>query len=94
MTTGTFEIMTTGKFAPTAVVDGVTVTPEGWMWILALAINGIDWAVKQVDDPAFDMRGRIADYKRRQRLHQVDLQIEELEQRLAKYRIEREGLRS
>lgn len=86
--------METHSFAPQAVVDGVTVTPENWMWIVALAMNGVGWAVKLADDPVFDMRGKIVDYERRRRLHSVDLSIEDLEQRLAQLRAERNDLLS
>jgi len=40
-------------FAPTAVVDGRTVTPPGWMWIFAFAINGCKWAIQTADTEEF-----------------------------------------
>jgi len=46
-------------FAPTAMVDGQCVTPEGWMWILSWALVGVPWAVKTATDPEYDMRSRM-----------------------------------
>ncbi len=74
------------KFAPTAVIDGVTVTPEPWMWILSYALNGVAWAVEEASSTQFDLRGKIDDYNRRRRSHFAKIEIEHLESQLAKYK--------
>ncbi len=63
-------------FAPTVVLDGRVVTPAGWMWVFALAMNGVPWAVELCDDPVYDMRGKI-------RAHLNECEAHEIEQRLA-----------
>lgn len=42
--------------------DGKTVTVHGWMLVLAFATKGIPWAVEQVRDPKYDIRGRMSEY--------------------------------
>ncbi len=43
-----------GRFAPKVHIDGVTVTPPGWMWIFAFAINGCEWAIKEASTEKFE----------------------------------------
>ncbi len=43
----------TERFAPTALVNGITVTPPGWMWIFAFAINGCKWAIETASTEEF-----------------------------------------
>ena len=45
--------MTVETFAPRVMVDGQAVTPEGWMWVLAFAIRGCDWAIEEASKPEF-----------------------------------------
>lgn len=73
----------TEKFAPTVMVDGSSVQPEGWMWILSFAIGGCDWAVKIASEPEFDLRGKMADYNRRHNIYHTEQMIERLERDLA-----------
>ncbi len=74
------------KFAPTIVVDGETVTPEPWMWILGYALAGVDWAVKEVRSPKYNLRSKIDDYNKRKQTHFAKIEIEYLECELAKYK--------
>lgn len=73
----------TEYITPSVLVDGVTVPLEGWMFVLACAIRGFDWAVKEALDPAFDMAGKVRDYERRRREHQWKVLIAESERSLA-----------
>jgi hypothetical protein len=41
------------RFAPTVVMDGRTVTPEGWMWVLGFALGGCEWAIKEANTESF-----------------------------------------
>lgn len=41
------------RFAPTVQVDGQTVTPTNWQWLLGFALGGCDWAKEAVLKPAF-----------------------------------------
>jgi hypothetical protein len=38
------------KFAPTVLVDGYTYTPPGWMWLLAFAREGVEWAKRDLEE--------------------------------------------
>ena len=39
--------------APSVVIDGKTVIPKNWMWILGFAIGGCGWAIKEASKPDF-----------------------------------------
>lgn len=71
------------SFAPTVIVDGQTVAPEGWMWVLGFALGGCQWAIDECEKTEFDLRGKICDYYRRKQLHEVDAEIERIEKRLS-----------
>ena len=80
----------TETFAPQVVVNGVTVTPEGWMWTLGFAMGGCQWAIDIVEDPAYDLRGKMIDYNKRrdiyfteQRIARLHTEIDALFDRLA-----------
>jgi hypothetical protein len=80
------------RFAPTVMVDGERVTPEGWMWILGFALGGVQWALDECEKPEFDLRGKIRDYYRRKQVYEINTEIERLEKRLKKLRLELDGL--
>lgn len=46
------------RFAPSVVVDGRTVQPEGWMWVLSFALAGVPWAVETASTDEFRDRCR------------------------------------
>jgi len=75
-------------FSPTAIVDGETVTPEGWMWVLAFALKGIEWAVEKAEDPEYDLRGKMADYEKRKNDYQLTNHMKRLEKELARVKKE------
>jgi hypothetical protein len=76
------------SFAPTVIVDGETVTPEGWMWVLGFAMGGVQWAIDECEKPEFDLRGKMRDYHRRKQVYKITSEIEMLEKRLEKLRLE------
>jgi hypothetical protein len=41
------------SFAPTVLIDGQTVTPPGWMWVLAYAAAGCKWAMRECETDAW-----------------------------------------
>lgn len=41
------------SFAPTLMVDGITITPKGYIWILGFALHGCEWAIKEASKPEF-----------------------------------------
>ena len=44
----------TESFAPSVLMsDGTTYKPRGWEWVLAFALRGCEWAVKEASDPGF-----------------------------------------
>lgn len=53
----------TVSFAPSVIVAGQTCTPPGWVWILALAINDVPWAVAEASKPEFIERMKGAGVK-------------------------------
>jgi hypothetical protein len=75
------------RFAPTVLVDGETLTPESWMWILAFALGGIQWAIDECEKAEFDLRGKIRDYYRRKQIYEITTEMEELEERLKNLRL-------
>lgn len=79
-------------FAPTVLVDGETVAPEGWMWILGFALRGVQWAMDECEKPEFDLRGKMCDYYRRKKVYEITTEIEEIEERLKNLRLELAGL--
>jgi len=53
------------SFAPTIIVNGETITPKGYEWVLGFALHGCEWAIKEDSKPEFlnTMRGLLADEK-------------------------------
>lgn len=47
------------SFAPTVLVDGKTVTPRGWMWVLGFAIAGCEWAIREASTEDFRSRAKL-----------------------------------
>ncbi len=46
-------------FSPTVLIkdeygDERTVTPPGWVWILAFAMAGCQWAIDEIESGKFD----------------------------------------
>ena len=46
------------SFAPTVMVDGRTITPPGWMWVMGLALGGVEWAIHECDTEGFKTKVR------------------------------------
>ena len=80
------------RFAPTVIVDGETVTPEGWMWVLGFALGGVQWAIDECEKPEFDLRGKMLDYHRRKHVYETTAEIEMLEKRIEKLRLKLSNL--
>lgn len=70
--------------APSVMINGRSYTPPGWMWIVAFAIGGAEWALKQVDTQEFHetVQTWIAEHK----CQNLEKQIADCEQHLAKLR--------
>ncbi len=83
--------MTTETFSPQVIVDGVTVTPEGWMWVLGFALRGVPWAVEAASKPEFT--ARVADYRRREKLYWAEREEAALAKRLDETRAQIAALR-
>lgn len=45
--------MNKSNFSPSIVVDGITITPKGYEWILGFAMHGCEWAIKEASKPEF-----------------------------------------
>lgn len=75
MTTATTTIR------PGVAIDGQTVYPPGWAWVLAFALRGVPWAVAEALKPEFDatVKAHFREYNRK-----CDMEdIAELEQQIA-----------
>ncbi len=46
------------SFAPTIKLDGETITPKGYEWVLGFALAGCEWAIKEATDPVFILKVR------------------------------------
>ena len=68
-------------FHPAVIIDGQTVHPEGWMYILAFAIAGIPWAIEEASKPEF--LETCKDYERRKAEYWCEKGIEAAEKRIA-----------
>lgn len=79
-------------FAPSVLVDGKTVTPPGWMWVLAFAIRDVPWAVAEVCKPDFEQR--IRDWHHELRTTQAEATVAALEARLAAAKQQLQDLRA
>ena len=74
-----------GSFAPSVIVDGRTITPAGWMWVIGFALAGCDWAVTEASKPEF--RAQVADWMRERKRIEAEQEIAALEQRIANIRV-------
>ena len=45
-------------FAPSVMVNGRTVEPPGWMWVLGFALRGCDWALRECETERFKTAAR------------------------------------
>lgn len=58
------------RFAPRVRIESpygsYDYTPEGWMWVLAFALRGVEWAIQEASKPEFRER-IIASLKERRR---------------------------
>lgn len=41
------------RFAPSVSINGRTITPPGWVWVLGFAIGGCKWAIEEAEKPEF-----------------------------------------
>ena len=57
------------KFAPTVLVDGLTITPPGWMWVFAYAIRGCEWAICEMEKDTF--KDKLRQYLKDKHCHHV-----------------------
>jgi len=71
----------TEHFAPGVVIDGVTVYPEGWMWVLGFALAGCEWAI--VEAERMNLRECARDYGRRRKLYFAELHVGQCKAELA-----------
>jgi len=69
------------NFAPTVMVDGRVVTPQGWMWVVGLALAGCEWAVVEASKP--DFREQVASWLLTEQRAKALQEIAALEQRIA-----------
>lgn len=58
-------------------------TPPGWMWVLALALRGVEWAMEEADTPKF--RAIINEYYHNEAIKRKETIITEYEEKLEKF---------
>ena len=78
--------METKKIPITVEIDGWTVQPEGWMWVLSWAIAGVPWALNKALDPTYDMDGKLRNYNLRKKEYHTKASLARAEAEVAKYR--------
>lgn len=76
--------MKTKTLTPSIMIDGQSVAPKGWIWILGFALGGCEWAIKQASTEAFK------DIIRNDLKHNYDKKIK---QQIARYQSLIDGLR-
>jgi hypothetical protein len=76
----------TETIQPGVLIDGQTVHPPGWMYVLAFALRGIPWAVQEATKPGFEPQVR--QYLQDQRNSQTLAEIDSLLARVAELRKE------
>ncbi len=74
------------SFSPTVKVDGRTVTPFGWMWVLGFALGGCEWAIREADTEEF--RARVLKSLKDEKMQHMEEEIKICERRIAKLRQE------
>lgn len=66
------------RFAPTVMVPTPSgpraYAPEGWMWVLAFALRGCEWAVEEASTPEF--RERVRAFLKDRAIARIQDQIE------------------
>lgn len=72
------------RFSPSVVIDGRTVTPAGWMWVLGFALGGCEWAVIEASKPEF--RAQVAEWMRERKRVEAEHEIADMERRIANIR--------
>ena len=73
---------TVEKFSPSIVIDGKVIHPPGWVYVLAYAVAGCEWAIKEVETPEF--KAIVKQYRDERHNNEVLAEIDALEKRLAK----------
>ncbi len=76
----------TKSFSPSVNIPGVgTVTPPGWMWVLAFAIGGCEWAIKEAGTEEF--RNIARQWYRDRKMTRMEDYVIHLEEKLCRARI-------
>lgn len=68
------------RFAPSVVLDGTTITPPGWMWVLGFAIGGCEWAVRECQTDAWKEAAR--QWFRERTVHEIAQETAAFHQRI------------
>lgn len=79
------------KFSPSVNVDGQTYTPPGWLWVLAFAVGGCEWAIAETETPEF--KAQMRKWQDTRRAIDVDNEIAVMEKRLEQLHRERAQLK-
>jgi hypothetical protein len=82
---------------PGVVINGKTFYPPGWMYLLAYAIRGFDWAIKDLEKS--EVKQQIKDYLKEKKIDEINEEItntkewlQELQQRLNQLEVQKRGL--
>ena len=60
-----------------------TYTPPGWMWVLAFALRGVEWAIEEADTPKF--KEIIREYYRQEERENKKRRLKYLEELITSY---------
>lgn len=75
--------------APSVMIDGQTITPPGWMWILGFAIGDCQWAIDELEKP--EIKAQMEAWIQSRRDAQLEEEIAYLEARLARAKSRRDN---
>jgi hypothetical protein len=64
------------SFAPSILIGNITYIPPGWMWVLAFAKVGCEWAIEECESKNF--KEQIKEYKNQQIKESIDHHLKEI----------------
>ena len=74
------------SFAPAVIIDGETIYPKGYEWVLGFALGGCKWAIDKADTEEF--RQLIREDLERQAKDRIANQIKYYESETKKLKLE------
>jgi hypothetical protein len=66
---------------PGVVIDGQTYYPPGWMYVLAFALKGVPWAIKECEKEGFKetIKQHLRNEKNKEITESIEYHLQEIE---------------